>query len=522
MNDRLKDIIAFFVLAIVAVMVNAAPYFLTGIPLKYNQSSDTLVHLVHWQEAASDYAGNFEADEMFQQNQGWPTGQLFVNKVLVRIAEMLNIDFLSWSIFISWCSLALFLSGVYALVFYTLRSRLLAFLISLVSIVPVISLGLSSWGFFVRGFVPKELAVAITVWLTILYFSGVLSGSKKKIAWFFVSLGFFSNWYPIVFFHYALLMMIVEVVRAKAIRKEHFFYGVIFLAAAPVALYDLFAKIGGFSPPDLSLIYAHYTWPLHSLEYLFAHYLRKQFVYAALIGGLWYLYRKLLKKEYPSAFSVWYAMWWASLGLSLVGVGIELFAPAYMKFLLPRVSVWFYFVSMVIVAYSAYEIYAIKFSVTRLKSVLFSFGLIVVLLGQTSVISAYKGVFNFNKNAEDYRDYIAAIDALNEHAPLKTILLVYPDRQASGIRAYGGYGVYVSSKDGNVTLVDGEAARKWKARYDETVAVFATKDYAKIKKFAINHGLTHLFYDIRDIETKGDLERATFIRFGNYGLAELK
>jgi len=521
-SENIKHAAILLIIFAAAFLVNGAGYFLTGIPLKYHLSSDTLVHQVHWQEASKYYNGNFVNDAMFQNSNGWPTGQLFINKVLVRVAEAFRIDLLDWTIFISVFSLILFLSGVYFLVFYTLKNKLLGLVISLASIIPVISLGLSGWGFLVLGFVPKTLAVGITVWLSVLYFSGIIQNSKARIFDFFLLLGIFSNWYPIVFFHYAMVMLTVEVVMARKIKKEHILYGLIFLAASPVALFDLFVKSTGFSTPDIAVIYNHYTWVLHSWKYLIFHYLRKQIIYSAIIGGLWYIYRRILKMEYPKALHYWYAIWWSTLLWSLVGVGTELFAPLYMKYLLARISVWFYLASMVIVAYTSYEIYFAKFKRTVLHAAAYSLILLSVLLSQTSLLSTYDGIKDFRNEASDYKQQIAAILEIKEKVPTGTILLVNPDGEASNIRAYGGFGIYVSQKDGNVALTDGKAGAKWLKRYKETAEVFAQKDFNSIQNFAIEKKLQYYFFDKKDVERGTSILKSLIVyEQGDYGIAKM-
>lgn len=506
----------------VAAVVNSVPYLLSGISPVYAQSSDSTVHVVQWQEFSGTYAGNFDNDVMFQNYQAQPTGTLFVDKVLVRISEFFKIDLLDWSIIVSALSLALFLSGVYFLVLYSTKKSLLGLLIALISIIPVISLGLSSWGSLVIGFVPKEISVAISVWLTLVYLWGVSTDSKPRIAGFFALLGLFANWYPPVFFHYALVLITVEVLRQRAITKELVLYGVIFLLMAPVALFDIFIKAGHFTTPVLSIIINHYGVPLHSLSYLLLHYLRKQIIYVALVGGLWYMYRRILKREYSPLLKVWYYIWWSTLVWSLIGVGIEVFYPLYMKYLISRISVWFYLASMIIIAATAYEIWFAKFERTLRNSIAFSVLLIMVLVIQTSILNVYRGLKDSQKNGADYAQYLSVVTRIQSLVPTRTLVLANPDGEANTIRAYGGTGTYVTAKDGNVTLFDGASATTWFERYTETQAIFAKKDFLTIRAFAIEKHLQFYLFDTKDIQSgTSTLAKMTILQSGTYGLAKL-
>lgn len=521
-NKFKHAVIIAFILS-VAFLVNSSFYFFTGIPLKYQQSSDATVHVVDWQRLAQNYSGGFENDLMFQNYQAQPTGVLFVDKILVGISDTFNIELLNWSIMISYIFLAVFLTGVYFLVLYSTKNLLLATTISLVSIIPVISLGLSSWGFLTKGFVPKEISLGIAVWLSIIYVWGVSTNSKRKVGIFFLLLGLFSNWYPVLFFHYAIVLLVAEVIRQGGVKKQHFLYGLVFLAAAPIALFDIFIKSSNFTPPVNAIIVDHYAETLRSWKYLFLHYLRKQIVYIAIVAFLWYIYRHILKKEYPPLITLWYAIWWSALVWSLLGVGIEIFAPSYMKYLLSRTSVWFYFASMIIVGYTAYEIWFTKYARSTKNSILFSVVLSFILLAQSSVLNVYKGIEEGRDNSQDYQQYLSILTQLKTVIPPGSVILSNPDKEAKTIRAYGGVGSYVSWKDGNVTLFDGDAATIWFNRYKETQRVFLQKDFSEIQDLATKHNLQFYLFDKRDIESGLDaLSGATILESGEYGLAQFK
>jgi len=510
------------IIGVTAALVNSVAYLVSGIPPKYNLNSDATVHEVQWQEFSQSYAGNFNNDIMFQNFQEVPSGVLIADKALVRTAEFLRIDLLDWSVIISILTLALFLSGFYFLVFYTTKKSLISLLLTLVSIVPVISLGLSTWGSSISGFVPKEISVGVSLWLTILYLKGVSENSRSKIATFFLLLGLFANFYLTLFFHYAVVMLTVEVIRCRSIRKEHVAYGLLFLAAAPLALFDIFVRAGHFAPPNLSIIIDHYGNTLRSPAYLLLHYLRKQIIYAVLVGVMWYLYRRVFKREYPILMQVWYAIWWSTLLWSLVGVGIEVFAPLYMKYLISRISVWFYPASMIIIAYTAYELWFTKFRRSFQTLAAFSLLLVLVLLSQTSLLNVYNGIREQNSDAADYKQYLSVVTKLHDIVPPNALVLANPDGAANTIRTYGGVGTYVAAKDGIVMLFDGGAAELWFARYKEAERLFAEKDFLSIMAYARERNLRYYFFDMRDIgKDRQALERRIIIRSGPYGLADL-
>ena len=502
-----------------AFLVNAALSFFTGVPPAYQLSSDALVHVVHWREFSQTYAGNFSRDDMFHNNRVWPAGQLFVDNVLVRFGEALRVDLLTWTLIVSGFSLALFLSGVYALIFFSTQSRVLATVLSLVSIIPVISLGLSGWSFLVKGFVPKELALGIAVWLSLLYVQGVTTGSRKKMSLFFVLLGVCSNGYPVLFFHYAAVILTAEIIRERSLKKEHILYGFLFLASAPVAFFDTFVRVSRFSAPASDIIYSHYTQTLHSWRYLVLHYLRKQYLYALLVWLLWYLYRRRAHKEYPVKVGLWYGIWWSSLIWSLLGVILE-FTP-YAKYLIARTSVWFYFASMILVGYSAYELYFARYRRSVKTIALFSVTLWCLVLGQTSVLNVYDGIRDLRNDATEYAYYLSLVTRIQSLIPPDSLVLANPDAEANTARAYGGVGTFVAAKDGNVALYDGDAARKWFSRYRQTQAVFAQKNFSALKDFAAARDLRYILFNKKDFGDGADEPQRALLRSGPYSLIRI-
>jgi hypothetical protein len=504
---------------VLAAAVNAAPYVVTGISPAYDQSSDTTVHVVDWRMFAQDYQGQFDHDRMFTNYPAQASGVHAAGKMLVAVGEALGVGVLEWSVIISYLALAVFLTGVYALVWYSTSSRLLALVLALVSIVPVISLGLSSWGFLARGFVPKELSLAVAVWLTLLYLYGVKTNSKRHVGAFFVLMGLGANFYPVLFFHYAMILLGAEVFRARAVRTEQFVYGLLFLFAAPVALYDVFVRSAQFAPPDPAIILDHYTETLRSWYYLLVHYLRKQIVYIVLVGVLWYVYRRVLGQEYPLTLQVWLCVWWSALLISLVGVGIELFAPLYAKYLLSRASVWFYFASMLLVGYMGYRICFEYIRETPIRLAGFAGLLGVILLGQTSIMHLAADYRGFIKGSQDYKNYLEVVTQLERFVPVDATVLSNPDREAQTLRAYGDRASYVSWKDGNVTLFDGNAARQWFARYQQTRAVFQQRDYPAIQEFSRQEGIEYYLYNVSDFDQPpAELQASALLQVGHYGL----
>ncbi|MBX4216256.1 hypothetical protein KW797_04910, partial [Candidatus Parcubacteria bacterium] len=176
---------------------------------------------------------------------------------------------------------------------------------------------------------------------------------------------------------------------------------------------------------------------------------------------------------------------------------------------------------MVIVAFTGYELWRAKFGWSVTQKAIFSIALLIVLLGQTSILSVYKGIRGDIEESSDYKQYLSVVTRLSSFVSPSSLVFANPDRGAATIRTYGGVGVYVAKKDAIVTLYDGVASAAWEARYKETQKVFATKDVTAIRAYALAHGLEYYFFNIKDINTgAASLERMTVLKEGDYGLAK--
>ena len=501
------------------LLINFTLSIITNIPLKNQLSSDAELHLTHWREFSTNEGNDFANDEMFRKDTR-PRGELLVNKLLVRLGEWLKVGLLEWSIWVSSLSLVVFLSGIYFVVAYSLKKPWLGFLVALGSIIPAFSLGGSTWGFLAQGFLPRELALGIAVWIMLIYFYGL----EKNRIWVsrlvFLLAGIFSNWYPVLFFHFAAVFFIAEIIRLKSIRKELLIYGLLYAAGASFALMDIFIKSAQTAPIDLEVFRFRFRYMLlSSFEYTFLRYLRRFLIYIAIVTGLFIFSKKTLNSDELRPLSPWYAIWLSAALISLAGIVLENFT-TFARFLFSRASVWFLFASMVIIAYTIHRIYEKKVKNSLLSSTVLATGILLIFTGQSAIPSIYRQIKDLRINSANYNNYISLLENLKEVTPNDAIILASP-REANKIRAYGARGTYVSWKEGGIALLDGKSGREWFERLHEVDAVFGQKNLEALQKYAQAKNIRYIIYNTNEISNDNQqLTLFPLLKSGPFVLSE--
>lgn len=470
-----------------ALAVNMLPVAVGRTPLKYQLSSDAEIHVVFWQKYSQEYRGNFENDEMFNLHQR-ASGDLLANKIIVRVLDSVGVDVLTGSIFVSALALAIFLSGVYAVVAYSLKNQFLALLVALGSIVPAHTLGGSSWGFFANGYLPRDLAAAIAVWILLLYFHSIESSSKRSFLLVFVLAGLFANWYPVLFLHFAMVLLIAEIIRRRSISRDVIAAGFLFaLCAIPAAL-DVWLKRSQAGPIDMALLHMKHRYMMFlSWYHTIFKYLRRVIIYGFLVGVF---ARPACRQAGIPALKPWYAILAASLIISITGIFIENYTP-YAQFFFSRASLWFMFASMVILVSAIYEFMRRQKIVPIGAVTLLVAGLVFGM--QSNAYQFARSVLATREMSSAHRQRIALYQKIQATTQPTDMILMDPP-EANEVRSYAERSVAVSWKDGGVSLYDGRGARQWHERYQEVAAVFDSGDLETIKAYARSKSIRHIIY----------------------------
>lgn len=498
-----------------AMVINGLPWFLSGIPLSKQLSSDAEYHIVHWYEYSKNYEGNFLQDKSFQLDIR-PAGDLFADKIFVKIGDFFNINLPNLSIFVSIAALFLFLSGVYALGSFIFHDSFWAFILSLGSALPTFALGGTTWGFTTLGYLPRELALGFCLWLLLLFLYGKRKNIPELSFIVFFAAGLLANWYPISFIHFTAVLLLADIIYGKKIAKEHFLYGILFFGGASFAVFDILSKAKLATPPDLDILRLRYDYMfISSFDYGIFHYLRRVILYLIWIPSLIFIYRKFLKDKIKEDISFWISIFVSSGIIMTIGVLLEEYT-VYAKFLFSRTSLFFILASMIISTIVLTKSFEHFFLNRKFKKIIVGSILLVIFVGQSSIPTIYRSLADIAKNANEQRAFLSAINFLAEHTTAKDMIFTDP-KYSNKIRAYAMRPVYSSWKDGGVSLLDGRGGREWYTGYVENYKILQTKNLNQILEFSKNKKLSAIFIETGKIDKNPNLEgQFTHYQVGSY------
>jgi hypothetical protein len=460
-----------------AVLFSFLPFLVSGVPLQHQLLSDVESHIAAWQTALNPDV--FANDKILQSGtKALPTGQILSSHLFVLIPKHFNIDLFSWSVLLSICTLLFFLCGLYLLVLYSLDDKLTAFLITLFSIIPIHALGGSTFGFQALGFLPRDLALSIIIYILLLYCHGVKNENSRSIKLTFFVFGLFANFYPSLFANIALTLVLAELIRAKKIHVACFWYGGLFLLGALPTVLDFSFKNYHSAPIDVKIMTSFYGYMMVARPFLSAlrRYLRRFFLYAVFIPTIHYSVIRKSPDYEKRLLAPWNAIAISSFVLAVLGVYIES-TTAFAKYLISRTSMWFMLSSMIICTFGL-RIFFSRY--LRKGANLFTvLAVSVIFLGQSNLPTVYRFLRDTYNNREQKREFHVAINELKKLTSYEDIILA-PSEEffdlAASVRTYSSRPIYVCYKYGGVSIMDGQIAREWQERYNDIDNVFESRN----------------------------------------------
>jgi hypothetical protein len=475
------------------VFVNLLPYLVSGVPLQQQVLSDVEAHISIWQISLDPSV--FPGDKILRAGlQALPTGQIIANQGLAWLARSLHIDLFTFSVYLSFCSLALFLCGLYLLILTTLKDKVPAFLITVCSIIPVHALGSVTFGFQALGFLPRDLAAALAVFILILYFHAIEHESgKERYAVFLIS-GICANFYPLLFLHLALTLTLAEWIRRKKIEWTCIGFGLLFLIGAVPTILDISLKSNQAAPVDVEIMRSFYKYMMVSADWSsLSRYLRRFLIYALLTPPVYFFFIRKAPETVQRRLHPWIALAISAFCLSVAGVFLES-ATTYGKMMLSRTSVWFILASMVIIAYGLYGF----FQAYRPKTavMLTVVAVAIVFLGQSNLPTAYRFLNDSLHTREQKMAFHAAVSELMRMTEKDDVILAPTDEfydLAASVRTYSLRSIYVCYKYGGISIMDGNIGREWWRRYQNTVRIFRDRDPDALIEFMRGEKIRYAF-----------------------------
>ena len=474
-----------------AVLFSMFPRFFWNLPLRYLLSSDAEFYINFIQMYLDPHI--FVRDEMLRQVV-WPVGTRFLFQYLSYIARLINIDLLQWSIDLSFISIALFLLGLYWLLRYSLKSNMFAFIITFFSVIPVHVLGGTTYGFQALGFLPRDLALGLSMYVLLLYFHALKRGKPIFLQLCFLVLGILANGYPLLFFHFFVILLFAEMIRVRTLSTSLFVYAGLFLAASAPAWLDMIINYSPATPIDIHLLRLRVGYMMASpIIGALTQYLRRFILYFVFIMAIYWPVSRWASENERRILKPWLVIAASSFLIAVVGVIVETLTP-FAKYVISRTSIWFTLSAMVITCLGLRIIFNRYFPRHALWLTVVAAS--TIFIGQSNLPSVYRYLRDGYENREQRFAFHMAVEELIAVSNQDDLVMAPSDEMndiAASLRTYSRRSVYVTYKDGGIVVIDGELARRWYNRYQEAQSIFNSHDSGRLLNFMAQEDIDFAF-----------------------------
>src|SRR5688572_8753501 len=460
-RNRWRRVHVLVLLAAVALF-SQLPRLASGIPLGRLLSSDA-----EWYVALTARMADpaiLAADAGFRYASGVKPGvENWLHWLVIGTARATGSDFGSASVALSILTLVAFVLLVYWLMASTLGDEPLAFVIALLCVIPVHALAATTLGFQPLGFLPRDLALTGAVGLLGCYFAALRRG--RGLALVFLACGLFANVYILVFAHLAAVLWVAEVIREPRAWRRHLVSGLMFVAGAAPVLAGTLAYLGSATPPDIPIMRMRHPYMMiFPLGDALRTTLRRVLIYAVLTPLAWAVVRRVGTADQQRAIAPWSRVAQAAFAVTLAGIVIENTTTLW-PYHISRASVFFILSAMAICATGLYAL-GVRYAGAAGRAV----GLALVallLLMQSNLPSIYRHVQLVSATRVERQELLDLSDWLLLQTPPAQVVLVPTDVNedlALTLRVYALRPVFVTFKDGGVSMLDGDKGRDWLAR----------------------------------------------------------
>jgi len=511
-----RHILHIALILIFALLIHHLPFFVSGVPLRMQLLSDAESRMAIWQIAQNPDV--FSNDPILTLSlKTLPSSEEIISRVLVSIGSFFSFDLFEWSVILSFCSLFLFLCGLYWLTFYSVRDRMVAILVTFFSIIPVHVLGAATFGIQPLGYMPRDMALAVSMYVLLLYVHAVKNENRTCFFLTFFSLGLLTNLYPPLFTNLFLTLLITEVVRKRKLEVRSILFAAAFGTGALPTFVDIVLKSTAAAKIDMELLKSFYQYMMvYPFSLASLKYLRRFLLYLFLVPVIVYWMQRFCKNGGMQRVQPWLSIAAGSFILSVVGLYLES-TTTYVKYFFSRASLWFILSSMVITAYGLRMFFQMRFPIRAPLLTIVAVSLI--FLFQSNLPTFYRFVADARLKQQEKSDFHEAITRLRDITRPGDVILApseeYHDLAAS-VRTYSARPIYVCYKYGGVVLLDGGIGRLWLQRYQNLTAVFQDKNAQSLIDFMKRENIHYAFVPAHYYEDAPFLQNHLIYKTGHY------
>jgi hypothetical protein len=448
-------------LAAAALVFSLMPTLVSGISLSHLLSSDA-----EWYVAL---AARIADPAVLATDRGFayagdikPGVENWLHWLVIGGARVTGVSLGAASVGASVVTLIAFVLLVYWLMVSTLEDDALAFVIALISVIPVHALAATTVGFQPLGFLPRDLALTVAVAVLVGYFTALRRGRGMPLV--FLACGLLANVYILVFAHLVMVLWIAEVLREPRRWRRHAGAGLLFAAGAAPVLVGSVMYLNAGTAPDVEIMRMRHPYMMiFPLGDALRTTLRRVLIYTVVTPLLYAAGRRAATPRQRELIAPWARLAIAAFAVTVTGIVIENTTTLW-PYHLSRTSAFFILSAMAICGWA---LAAVGGRVSRPRRILALATVALLLLVQSNLPSIYRHLQGVYGTRAERRDLLDAAEWLRQHTAPDDVVLVPTDVNedlALTLRVYALRPVYVAFKDGGVSMFDGDKGRDWYAR----------------------------------------------------------
>jgi hypothetical protein len=464
-----------------AIAFNLIPLLASDVPLSRRLSSDAEWYAVALMRLAEPPM--IASDDVYALDLLPGTEQIAV-RLLGGLGRLAGLDVLDWTVLLSFAILIIFVLGAYSLTRATLPPSL-ALLVSLALIVPAHALGATQLGFQAMGFLPRDLGLALSMFVLLGYIRGERRTGPLAVA--FLCCGLLANVYSMLYAHLGLVLLGAEALRDRGLRPRLItFAALLVIGALPTGIAVL--TRGAFSPPDLEILrIREASLLLGPFPAVLTQLLRRPIIYAGLlivIVTITWRWGMLRRHE---ALTPWFAVATSAVIVTVLGLVVENATP-FVRFLPSRASVFFLLAAMVLCAGLIPDVVE-RWRSGQARALGFAI-LAAIFLLQSNLPTVARQLSDDVVLAAQRRDLARVADRLAASTSFADVFLAPADELpdvAASLRTYARRPTFVSFKDLGIVLYDGARARTLFSRWEAAQSAIRAPELDTIRAFLREH-----------------------------------
>jgi hypothetical protein len=362
----------------------------------------------------------------------------------------------------------------------------------------------------------------VSLLLLLAYFHVI--GNHRRMGFVFLACGLVGNFYILVFSHLFATLWVAEVFRAHGIRWRHLAYAALFAAGALPTFLATFSALTAAAPLDIAVMRLRHPYMMiFPLGPALATTLRRVLIYSVVTPVLAWVAARHGNDAERRGLQRWMPVLAGAAAVSVAGIIIENTTTLW-PYHISRASVFFILAAMMVCAVGLEA--AARLVAASWARPLAAVCLLGLLLVQSNLPSVYRHLRDLRDSRLERQNLLAAAAWLRNNTTDADRLLAptsVDQDLALTLRAYALRPIYVSFKDGGISMLDGEAGQDWYRRLQRQQDALRSPDSGALVKLMRQERVRYAVLQNMDMRFPGSADvvhqagHLTIIRLADAG-----